>query len=330
MQWEQASATMEALQSLAGIQQGLEQQLSEGSSDLLYVQAVEDSLDHLYWTSLTDETQDPLLELARDFSANLDALVGAQGNHGGRAKQITSAEESAQLLEEVRKGQEQVRLLSRQLVESQEAERRRIALELHDEIGQLLTALKLTLDTRASLLPEESESNLNEAENLVGDLLERVRGLSLDLRPPMLDDLGLLPTLLWFFGRYTDQAHVKVDFDHNISSERFPPRVEITAFRIVQESLTNVARHACVDQATVRLRADQHVLRVEVQDQGRGFDPGTNLISNNGIGLAGMRERVRSLQGQFQVESAPGRGTRLTAVLPLSGVDPGSGKETPE
>ncbi len=215
-------------------------------------------------------------------------------------------------------------------MEAQEAERRHIALELHDEIGQSLTALKLMLDTRASLLTEGSESNLNEAKNLVRDLLERVRDLSLDLRPPMLDDLGLLPTLLWFFGRYTDQTHVKVEFNHNILSKRFPPRVEIAAFRIVQESLTNVARYAAVDRATVRLKADQHVLKVEVQDQGRGFDPRTQLTSNIGIGLAGMRERARSLKGQFQVVSAPGSGTRLTAILPLEDVVSGSRKETTE
>ena len=205
-------------------------------------------------------------------------------------------------------------------MEAQEVERRHIALELHDEIGQLLTALKLTLDTRASLSTEANESNLDDAENLVSDLLERVRDLSLDLRPPMLDDLGLLPTLLWFFGRYTDQTHVKVDFNHNISSGRFPPRLNITAFRIVQEALTNVARHAGVDQVTVRLQVDQHVLRVEVQDQGRGFDPGTRLTSNIGIGIAGMGERARSLEGQFQIESSPGKGTRLTAALPLKDV----------
>ncbi len=146
----------------------------------------------------------------------------------------------------------------------------------------------------------------------------------------MLDDLGLLPTLLWFFGRYTDRTHVKVEFDHNISSERFPPRVEITAFRIVQESLTNVARYAAVDRATVRLKADQHVLKVEVQDQGRGFDPGTQLTSRIGNGLAGMRERARSLNGQFQVESAPGSGARLTATLPLEGVVSGSKEATTE
>jgi len=330
MQWEQASATMEALQSLARIQQGLEEKLSEGDSDPLYLLAVQDSLDQLCSTSLTYETRGTLLELARDLSANLLALIGAQGIQGGQAKQITSALESAQLLEEVRDGQEQLRLLSRRLVEAQEAERRHIALELHDEIGQMLTALRLTLDTRARLSTEERESNLYEAQKLVSDLLERVRDLSLDLRPPMLDDLGLLPTLLWFFGRYTDQTHVKVDFNHNISSERFPPRVEITAFRIVQESLTNVARHSGVDQATVRIRADQDVLRVEVQDQGRGFDPGTQLTSNIGIGIAGMRERARSLKGQLQVESAAGRGTRMTAALPLNDVDSGSRKEAME
>ena len=173
-------------------------------------------------------------------------------------------------------------------------------------------------------------SILYEAQKIVSDLLVRVRDLSLDLRPPMLDDLGLLPTLLWFFGRYTDRTQVKVEFNHNISSERFTPRVEITAFRIVQEALTNVARHAGVDQVTVGLRADQHVLRVEVQDQGRGFDPRTQLTSNIGIGLAGMRERARCLKGQFQVESASGRGTRLTAVLPLNDVVQGSRTETTE
>lgn len=209
---------------------------------------------------------------------------------------------------------DRLKLLSRRLMEVQEAERRKIALELHDEIGQVLTGLKLSLEIGSRLPAEEVGANLEQARALVNDLMARVRKLSLDLRPAMLDDLGLLPTLLWHIEHYTAQTQVRVNFRHSgLERRRFAPDVETAAYRLVQEALTNVARHAQTSEATVRLSTHRQTLLIEVEDRGSGFDVESALLTTETSGLAGMRERAVLLGGQLKVESRPGNGTRLTA-----------------
>jgi signal transduction histidine kinase len=130
--------------------------------------------------------------------------------------------------------------------------------------------------------------------------------------------LGLLPALLWHFDRYTAQTNMRVTFKHSgLQRRRFAPEVETAAYRIVQEALTNVVRHAGVSEVTVRLWADQDRLGVQIEDRGTGFDPEAALATSATTGLAGMRERAVLLGGQLMVESAPGAGTHLTAELPL-------------
>lgn len=207
--------------------------------------------------------------------------------------------------------------LSRKLLNIQEAERRRIALELHDEIGQTLTGLKLTLEMQSRRTNAGDE--LAQAQTLVNDLMARVRQLSLDLRPATLDHLGLLPSLLWLIRNYTTQTGIEVDLNHHgISQRRFAPELETSAYRIVQEALTNVARHSGVKSATVRVWADDENLRVSVIDAGAGFDADETLASAGSTGLSGMRERVRLLGGQFYAESAKDNGTRISADWSLN------------
>jgi signal transduction histidine kinase len=206
--------------------------------------------------------------------------------------------------------------LSQRLLDVQETERRAIARELHDHIGQLLTGLKLTLEMSASLTVAEAKESLQHAQRLVHDLLARMRNLSLDLRPAMLDDLGVLPALLWHVERFTAQTGVQVDFKHaGLDGRRFGAAVETAAFRIVQEALTNVARHARVPSVTVRIWADHATLSIRVEDQGAGFEP--QRIPATSHGLTGMRERASALGGQLTVDSAPGVGTCILAALPL-------------
>lgn len=235
------------------------------------------------------------------------------------ATQAAIAMENARLFEQVRAGRERLQTLSHQLVEIQEAERRHIARELHDEIGQNLTGLNLLLgmSTRAPI--DTIRARIDEARALVEELMEKVDELSLDLRPAMLDDLGLLPALLWHFERYTAQTGVCVLLEHTGLKRRYPSGVETGVYRIVQEALTNVARHAGVSEVTVRLWVDQDTLSVQVEDQGGGFDPQAALTAADTSGLSGMYERVALLGGQLTVESAPGEGTRVTARLPLGG-----------
>ena len=189
----------------------------------------------------------------------------------------------------------------------EENERRNLARELHDEIGQTLTGLKLRLEAGQTA----------EARGLVEELMSSVRNLSLDLRPAMLDDLGLLPALLWLFERYTTQTGVKVAFEHDGLSGRLAAETETAAFRIVQEALTNVARHAGAETVVVRVWAQGRTLGVQVDDSGKGFDPGKVNDGKTG-GLSGMRERAAALGGQLTLESKPGEGARVMAELPLS------------
>jgi len=225
---------------------------------------------------------------------------------------------NARLFEQVLAGRERLQALSRRLVDVQEAERRHIARELHDEIGQVLTGLQLALEMGTRVTTAAARRGIGEAKALVHELISRVRELSLDLRPAMLDDLGLLPALLWHIERYTAQTKVKVTFEHAGLERRFSPEAETAAYRIVQEALTNVARHAAVNLATVVLGVTQDMLCLQIQDTGVGFDPQAALASETSSGLAGMRERASLLGGRFTVESAPGAGTRLIAEVPLS------------
>jgi len=169
------------------------------------------------------------------------------------ATQAAIAIENARLYEEVRPGRKQLQALSRRQLEVQEEERRTLARELHDEIGQLLTGLKLTLDMVAGEASVTGQSLLRASQDMVGELIGHVRELSLNLRPAVLDDLGLLPALLWQFERYTAHTRVRVNFEH-VGLERRPcrPEVETAAYRIVQEALTNVARHAEASEVHVR------------------------------------------------------------------------------
>lgn len=222
------------------------------------------------------------------------------------------------LFERVRSGRERLRALSRRLLEAQENERRHLARELHDEVGQILTGLKLTLEISTRGCTDEAKASLGKAQELVNDLMVRVRELSLGLRPTMLDDIGLLPALLWHFERYTAQTQVRAVFEQAGLARRFAPEIETAAYRIVQEALTNVARHAGVNEVTVSCWSDPGVLRVQIQDRGAGFDPEAALAVNTTGGLAGMRERAELLGGHLALESAPGKGARVIVELPLS------------
>jgi PAS domain S-box-containing protein len=220
-----------------------------------------------------------------------------------------------------REAEGQLRAYARRLLEVQEQERRHLARELHDEVGQTLTGLKLGLERCAGLASGAVREALEESSGLLRELTQRVRDLSLRLRPTMLDDLGLLPALLWHGERYTAQTGVRVSFERGPLPERLPAAVETAAYRVVQEALTNVARHAGVREAVVRLWVDGGWLGLQVEDRGVGFDP--HAVAGPSAGLSGMRDRARLLGGRLEVESAPGQGTRVTAELPLVEARPG-------
>ena len=234
------------------------------------------------------------------------------------ADQLAIALQHTRLYHENEESRERLRILSQQLVAVQEAERRNLAYELHDEIGQLLTGLKITLEMSKRQSYSAQQDAIEQSYNLTSELLTKVRELSLNLRPAMLDDLGLLPTLLWHFERYLTQTSVRVSFSHNGLDRRFQPAIETAAYRIIQEALTNVARHAQVPSVSVRTWADDDLLSIEISDDGTGFDQESGNVEGTNIGLLGMQERAASLGGQLQVISAPSAGTRLLAMIPVT------------
>jgi PAS domain S-box-containing protein len=234
------------------------------------------------------------------------------------AERQRAEKRQAQLLDEVRASRERLQIVSRRLVDVQEAERRHLARELHDEIGQTLTALKLSLDVSVRSPADAASTALHDARALLQDLMAQVDALSLDLRPALLDDLGLLPALLWLFERYAAQTSVHVIFKHSgLEGCRFVPEVETAAYRIVQEALTNVARHAAVPLASVHVWVQHALLHLLIKDQGIGFDLTRALADGTAIGLASMHERAALLDGSLSIESAPGAGSCITAELPL-------------
>jgi PAS domain S-box-containing protein len=219
--------------------------------------------------------------------------------------------------EKLQRYAERLQVLSNRLIEVQEAERRYLAQELHDEIGQSLTGIKLALDMMIKLPSGNMESCLNEVQKMVQELLRRVRSMSLDLRPSMLDDLGLLPALLWHFDRFTTQTNIRVKFRHDGLNTRFRPEVETAAYRIAQEALTNVARHACINNVDVLFKAGREKLVIQIEDKGVGFDYASARASGDSVGLKGMNERLSMLGGKMTIDSSPGAGTKLTATIPL-------------
>ena len=265
-----------------------------------------------------EETPYEHMALKRDGSIFPVEVFGRTIPYQGRKVRVTAIRdvtERKRAETEVQRYVRRLKVLSARLVEVQEIERRSIARELHDQIGQVLTGLKLTLEMCLRKPPDRIQEALRNAQALADDLVSQVREISLRLRPSMLDDLGLLPTLLWHFEHYTEQTRVNVAFRHLGLDGRFGPQVETAAYRIIQEALTNVARHAGVKNVEVRCEVDPKGLRIEIEDRGVGFDP--SMIGPISVGLSGMRERAELLGGSFSIKTAAGSGTLLTVRLPL-------------
>jgi len=228
--------------------------------------------------------------------------------------------ERDRLLEAERTARERLRTLSRRLLTAQEEERRHIAVELHDDLGQMLTAAKINLES-VERLPDAlaAPSHLREAIVCVDQALQRVRDLSLDLRPSVLDDLGLAAALRWYVDRFAQNAHLEVHLSIDVVT-RLDPALEITCFRLTQEVLTNVARHAQATQVWFDLHLLDQALELRVRDDGIGFDAATaraRAIGGASLGLLGMEERVSLVGGRLEVLSAPGSGTELRARFPM-------------
>lgn len=225
------------------------------------------------------------------------------------------------MLESVQMDRSRLETLSGQILQAQEDERKRIARELHDETAQALTALlvRLRLLSNATTL-EEAKSRVAELREVTARTLEEVRKLALELRSAVLDDLGLVAALELYIDEYNQRGNATARLVHDSLPQRLPPEVELALYRVAQESLTNAARHSHSKNIEVRLERSDSSISLTVEDDGIGFDV-DSVFSRRGdrrLGLFGMRERVLLLGGDFTVESAPGKFTRVTARVPTS------------
>jgi signal transduction histidine kinase len=248
-------------------------------------------------------------------------ILSAVGN------QIGVAVERGLLFDEVVAKERSRGELLEKLLTAHEDERRRIARELHDEAGQSLTALIVNLELAVQ---EPSSERLRGQLTQLRDLAERtlgeIRRLIYDLRPSILDDLGLAAALRWYAKNLLDPRGITWTLSVSGVSGRLPAKLETVAFRLVQEALTNVLKHAEASSVTVNVAAAGRELHVRIEDNGRGFDPRRSRSGDRpgGFGLLGMQERVELVGGRWEVQSTPGVGTVVTAVLPILDGAPGS------
>src|SRR5579884_56977 len=212
------------------------------------------------------------------------------------------------------------RLRATQIINAQEEERKRIARELHDETSQVLTSLLISLAVlEESVTSKEAHDRIAETRRLAHQTLRAIRSLSIDLRPSALDDLGLLPALRWYVKEYQKKCSIEVDFVSSGFKERLPAEMETALYRIVQEALTNTARHAQAKRVSIMLKEGEKEIEGIISDDGIGFDIEALRKSpdnERGLGLAGMTERAVLLDGSLDIESRPGHGTTITVHIP--------------
>jgi len=245
-----------------------------------------------------------------------ETLLNAQGELEKRVRERTADLDTAN---------QNLRELSARLLQLQDDERRRIARELHDSVGQMLVAL--TMNLSAVRLDVERLSKtahaLADSENLVQEMSSEVRTISHLLHPPLLDEAGLLSALRWYVEGFVRRSKINVDLDLPDEFERLPRESETAIFRVVQECLTNIHRHSESSIAKIRLRQRDHVVLVEIEDKGKGIPPEKieEMASAGapGVGIRGMRERLRQLGGALEINSN-GSGTVVAVRLPIAAI----------
>jgi len=236
----------------------------------------------------------------------------------------SSRVEKERLFDAVSQQRQQLRALNKKLIDVQETERKQLARELHDEMGQALTMISINLATVQQELPPHANATIKrqlaEAAQLTQYTLDQVRELSFNLRPAILDDLGLIPTLQKYLKRYSANVNIETRFEATGIEERLPITVETALFRIVQEALTNIARYAKAKTVRIALEHGESSVIATVEDDGQGFDIAQVFKHDDpmrGTGLIGMRERAFVLGGTFSIESELGEGTKLVIEIPV-------------
>ncbi|MFC1905411.1 GAF domain-containing protein [Chloroflexota bacterium] len=238
------------------------------------------------------------------------------------AAQIAIAVENAKLHQEVQRKEEIRGELLREIFSIQEEERRRIARELHDETSQSLASLVANLETVSELLEvskERAAARLGDAQSLSIGILDEIHRIIYELRPTLLDDLGLVSAIRWLVDNNLRAQGIFVDFKTTGRKKRIPPQIETTLFRVIQETVSNIARHSCAKNVTLNLHFKKEGVRVKINDDGKGFDVEEAINSRErprGLGLLGMRERVELMNGNLNIYSGCGAGTEVNITIP--------------
>lgn len=242
----------------------------------------------------------------------------------GRLEELVR--EKDRLYQESLRHQQNLRELSRNMMQTSETTMRHLVRELHDDLGQALTAVRMDLGMIDRDLPADAplRERVKEARDQIGAVLQSVRSLSQLLRPPVLDDLGLVPAMQWYADRFRERSGIALTLDAHVGPERLPQPIEVAIYRVFQEALTNVSRHAEARHVGATLASRDGTVSLVITDDGHGFDPDASdapTAADRGIGVLGMRERVATYGGDFQLESAPGKGTVVRLAIPLTGAE---------
>ncbi|MBD3415046.1 MAG: PAS domain S-box protein [Candidatus Aminicenantes bacterium] len=250
--------------------------------------------------------------------------VDDEGDISGFFALVTDITDRKQTEKAIERHKQELQHLSSQLMHAQEEERQKISQELHDELGQMLTALSINLSSLDKLRTKEYDSQirerLEESIQLVDTMSEQLNEMILNLRPSMLDDLGLIPTLRWYVKQFKDRNQSKVNLRVTPSKQQLTKDIETVLYRIIQEALTNTAKHAQAENVQVSINRRKASLKVTIQDDGQGFDAekvSSLPVHEQGSGLTGMRERLLTVNGRLNISSKKGQGTRLDIIIPL-------------
>lgn len=283
------------------------------------ISAIAEQLQAINYDNLK-RAQERLLEAQQDFRRRLNRLT-----YGILLLSAVVAVASIwwiwRLEERARAAEREMRELSQKLVQAQEAERKRLSLELHDQVGQMLTALRMEIANLGRIAPQDSErfrEHLKQAKEMAEGAMKTVRDLAMGLRPSMLDDLGLGPAVEWLGREFSRLSGIPADVVIHGQLDGLSDAQKTGLFRVVQESLTNVMRHAQARRVIVELRDSEDRIELTVRDDGRGIRNGKG---RRGLGLLGMEERIRELGGVFSIASAPGAGTTVRAEIPKKRVE---------
>lgn len=244
------------------------------------------------------------------------------------ANQVATSIKKFELAQEVEEKKENLERLSSEMIQLQEKERKAVAAELHDSIGQSLTAMRINLDFAENFMPPEQKelkSRIQQISKLVAATMEEIRSIGQALRPTMLDDLGLIPTLRSFIKDFSQQLSIPVHFRSQGDTERLTPDVKITIYRIIQEGLNNIAKHSKATEAWISLQIKGSVCSLEIKDDGIGIDAEKVLKSTDtrrGFGVFNIRERASLLGGKLEIQSNKRKGTTLLVTIPIPEGEP--------